>query len=223
MKRTIFLISLFTMSILSLTAQDLIITNEGRQIECKIIEMNEDVVKYSPKLDGTSGRSKFMILRSEVTDVKFGVVEQVPEPKLEPEQPQTNAESQIDRIYRDNGEFRYKGVYVSRKEVESILRKNPEAAKQLNSKQGLAVGGLVMSCSGLVLICTSFAFLGNVGTVAGLCAAGGALNLVAIGMEIGSLAKFNKAIDIYNSRHDDAAMRLNLFVSPSEIGFALAF
>lgn len=222
MKRVIFLLFM-ALTCVTMFSQDLIITNDGRQIECKIIEMNEDVVKYSPKLDGTSGSSKFMILRSEVTDVKFGVVEQVSEPKLEPEQPQTNAESQIDRIYRDNGEFRYKGVYVSRKEVESILRKNPEAAKQLNSRQGLAVGGLVMSCSGLVLICTSFAFLGNVGTVAGLCAAGGALNLVAIGMEIGSLAKFNKAIDIYNSRHDDAAMRLNLFVSPSEIGFALAF
>ena len=46
---------------------------------------------------------------------------------------------------------------------------------------------------------------------------------VGLGLALGAGAKYNKAIDIYNSKYDNAAIQLNIFTSPTGVGLALSF
>ena len=46
---------------------------------------------------------------------------------------------------------------------------------------------------------------------------------VGLGLTLGSSAKYNKAIDIYNSKFDHAAVQFKWRVAPTGVGFAFAF
>ena len=130
------------------------------------------------------------------------------------------------RIYRDNGEYMYNDTYISSKEVARILeRENKTAYAQWKKADGmmiggsicvgigggLAIGGLVsliwrdyMTC--LILDCSALVPLG-----------------VGLGLTLGASSHYTKAIDIYNSKYDHAAVQLRWGVSANGVGLALAF
>ncbi len=130
------------------------------------------------------------------------------------------------RIYRDNGHYLYNDTYISSKEVARILeRENSAAYEQWKRAGGMTIGGAVCTGIGgglvlgglfslisgdympcLIMECTALVPLG-----------------VGLGLALGASSKYNKAVDIYNSKYDHAAVQLRWSVAPNGIGLALAF
>lgn len=133
---------------------------------------------------------------------------------------------QSGRIYRDNNQYFYNNTYISKKEVERILeRENSAAYRQWKKADGLLIGGAVCTGIGGGLVLGGLIGLatGEYGATIGIeCCALVPLG-VGLGLCFGASANYNKAIDIYNSRYDHAAIELRWRVSPAEIGFAIAF
>ena len=76
---------------------------------------------------------------------------------------------------------------------------------------GLVIGGLITLISGNPTICLAM-------DCAGLVPLG-----VGLGLTLGASSKYNKAIDIYNSKYDQAALQLRWSVTSTGVGLALAF
>lgn len=133
---------------------------------------------------------------------------------------------QSGRIYRDGKQFFYNNTYISKKEVERILqRENSSAYYQWKKADGLRIGGAVCTGigGGLVLSGLFSLITGDYGAVIGLeCSALVPLG-IGLGLSLGASAKYNKAIDIYNSKYDRAAAELRWHVAPTEVGVAIAF
>lgn len=130
------------------------------------------------------------------------------------------------RIYRDNGEYLYNDTYISSKEVARILeRENSTAYDKWKTAQGMMAGGAVcvslgtgLAVGGLV----SLIFKQYTACIVMDCIAIVPLG-VGLGLTLGAKPKYNEAIDIYNSKHDHAAVQLRWSVAPTGIGLALAF
>ena len=149
----------------------------------------------------------------------------------------TSSTSQSGRIYRDNGSYMYNDTYISSREVVRILQKeNKSAYKQWQKADGMSIGGAVCSGVGLGLALgsiypfiyrnkayTSTEFSSWTWAGIGLVSAGGVCAIVGVGLLIGANAQYNKAIDIYNSKYDQAAVQLQWHVAPTEVGLALVF
>lgn len=139
---------------------------------------------------------------------------------------QHSTENLTGRIYRDNGHYLYNDTYISSKEVERILqRENGIAYEQWRKAEGLLIGAGV--CTGIgagLAVGGIFPMIwGNYGSaIAFECTALIPLG-VGLGLALGSSSRHNKAIDIYNSKYDNAAIQLNFFTSPTEVGIALSF
>lgn len=145
--------------------------------------------------------------------------------------------SKSGRIYRDNGHYLHNDTYISSREVERLLEKeSSEAYEKWRKADGMAIGGAVCSGVGLGLALGSiFPFLyagktNNISeiyrwSVAGvvLATTGGVSAIVGVGLLIGASAQYNKAIYIYNSNYDHAAVQLQWHVAPTEVGLALVF
>lgn len=130
------------------------------------------------------------------------------------------------RIYRDNGEYLYNDTYISSKEVAKILkRENNAAYTKWKKAEGMLIGGA---------ICTSVGSLMAVGGLVSLvgkdpmpcliidCCAIVPLG-IGLGLTLGASSQFNKAIDIYNSKYDQAAVQLKWGIAPTGVGLALVF
>ena len=117
-------------------------------------------------------------------------------------------------------------TYISSKEVERILqRENSLAYEQWRKANGLLVGASVCTGVGAGLVVGGIfpMIWGNYGSAIALeCTALVPLG-VAVGLALGSSSRQNKAIDIYNSKFDNAAIQLNIYTSPGEVGIALSF
>ena len=132
---------------------------------------------------------------------------------------------QAGRIIRDNGHYLYNGTYISSKEVVRILEREDKAAyNQWKKADQMLIGGAV--CTG----------------IAGGMVLGGLISLVSdpitcialectalvpagigLGLCLGSSAYYNHAIDIYNSKYDQAAVQLKWNIAPNGVGLAIAF
>ena len=130
------------------------------------------------------------------------------------------------RIYRDNGEYMYNNTYISQKEVVRILKTQDETAyRQWKKGEGMLIAGSLFTGIGGSLALCGFIPLAtrNYGACIGMeCGALGAVGIGA-GLILGASMQYNKAIDIYNSKHDRAALQLRWFASADRIGLALAF
>ena len=130
------------------------------------------------------------------------------------------------RIYREGKEYMYNDTYISGKEVKRILQnQDPLAYEQWRKGDGLVIGASVCAGVGLGLaIGGIFPIIwGDYGVAIGVeCSALVPLG-VGLGLALGAGAKYNKAIDIYNSKYDNAAIQLNIFTSPTGVGLALSF
>lgn len=129
------------------------------------------------------------------------------------------------RIYRDNGHYMYNDTYISSKEVERILqRENNTAYKQWRKAKGMLIGGSV--CTGIgggLVLSGLIALAADPMITIGLeCTALVPLS-IGLGLALGANTKYNKAIDLYNSTYDQAAIQLNWRIAPKEVGVAFVF
>jgi hypothetical protein len=130
------------------------------------------------------------------------------------------------RIYRDNGHYLHNDTYISAKEVQRILeREDKEAYNAWKKAEGMSIGGAVcigvgagLAVGGLVCLI----FKDYTACIGMDCAALVPLG-VGLGLTLGASSHYNKAIDIYNSKFDHAAVQLRWGVSANGVGLALAF
>ena len=153
------------------------------------------------------------------------------------EKPTTDSFQTGSRIYRGNGSYIYHGTYISSKEVVQILQNENRAAyRQWKKADGMLISGAIFTGAGLGLAIGSifpFIYENNSNntveiihwarTGIGLVTAGGVCAFVGVGLVLGASAKYSKAIDIYNSKYDQAAVQLKWNVTPCNVGIALAF
>lgn len=130
------------------------------------------------------------------------------------------------RIYRDNGHYLCNNTYISSKEVERILeRENGLAYAQWQKADRMLIGGAVcVGIGGGLVIGGLFTLItGDNGACIGMeCAALVPLG-IGLGLSLGSSSHYNKAIDIYNSKYDHAAVQFKWNVAPNQVGVAFAF
>lgn len=130
------------------------------------------------------------------------------------------------RIYRDNGQYLRNDIYISSKEVARILEKENSAAYyQWKKADGMLIGGAVCVGIGGGLVLGGLISLISVDAMICVGIECGALVPLGIGLglTLGASAQYNKAIDIFNSKYDHAAVQLRWSICPNSIGFALAF
>jgi len=129
------------------------------------------------------------------------------------------------RIYRDDGHYLHNNTYISSKEVGRILEREDKAAyQQWQKAEGMLIGGSICAGVGCGLV------LGGLVSLVGdpiVCLSLECTALVPLGVGLGltlaSSSRYNKAIDIYNSKFDHAAVQLRWSVAPNGVGLALAF
>ena len=125
------------------------------------------------------------------------------------------------RIYRDNKEYMHNDRYISAKEVARILEQEDKAAyKRWKAGDGMMIGGAV--CVGIGGGLVSLSSGNPIPCIAMDCVALVPLG-IGVGLCLGANAQYNKAIDIYNSKYDHAAVQLKWQVAPNGVGLAIAF
>ncbi len=220
----------------SLFAQDIIVTKDAKKIEATILEVSKSEIKYK-EIDNPNGPT-FMLETDEISSIIYSngkvvvynqnAQDTAKEPeKEEPVVNNDDATSQETngRIFRENGDYYYKGSFISAKEVERILeRENTAAYNQWKKAHGMLVGGAVCTGigSGLVLGGLVSLISDPIVCIAIECSALVPLG-IGLGLTLGSSSGYNKAIDIYNSKYDHAAVQLKWHVAPTEVGLAIAF
>ncbi len=206
----------------------------GNTFRARIIALKKDQVAYM--IDGNESTlpasqiEKVLFVHTGQAKV-YHTISQPAVPKQKPVAKTTPTSAlpeilQSGRIYRDNGHFFHNNTYISKKEVERILqRENAAAYHQWKKADGFLVGGAVCTGigGGLVLGGLLAITSGNYGAVLGMeCCAIVPLG-IGLGFTLGASAQYNKAIDLYNSKFDQAAVELRWCVSPAEVGLAIAF
>lgn len=220
----------------SLFAQDIIVTKDAKKIEATILEVSKSEIKYK-EIDNPNGPT-FILETDEISSIIYSngkvvvynqnAQDTAKEPeKEEPVVNNDDATSQETngRIFRENGDYYYKGSFISAKEVERILeRENTAAYNQWKKAHGMLVGGAVCTGigSGLVLGGLVSLISDPIVCIAIECSALVPLG-IGLGLTLGSSSGYNKAIDIYNSKYDHAAVQLKWHVAPTEVGLAIAF
>lgn len=240
MKQRLFCCICTTMMALLTFAQDIIITSDAQKIEAKIMEVSKAEIKYK-EWDNLEG-PLFVMATSEISSVIYSngkvvlynqssvTVKSDTTPVALPVTPMENAKpapmALRGRIYRDNGHYLCDETYISSKEVERILQREDSIAyAQWQKGKSLVVGGSVfvimgagLATGGIVAMVTGTPDAG-VGLACGALVSAG----VGLGMVLCAPAKYNKAIDLYNSRFDKAAVQLRWSIAPNQLGLALAF
>lgn len=204
----------------------------GQTIRARVVSLKRDEVIYMIE-DNESTLPTSQI--EKVTFVHTGQVKAynaLADPAVKKTTAKTSSETdlpevqQSGRIYRDNNQYFYNNVYISKKEVERILeRENSAAYRQWKKADRMLIGGAVctgigggLAFGGLLTLAT-----GSYGATIGMeCAALVPLG-VGLGLCLGASANCNKAIDIYNSKYDRATIELRWRVSPADVGLAIAF
>ena len=205
----------------------------GQTIEARIVEMKSDHVTY------VVGDEESTLPASQIKTVTFkngqvkvynqAAASVVATPKTSETRTKQSTPSVAPtsgRIYRDGNEYMHNNRYISSNEVERLLEREDKAAyKQWKKANGLLIGGSVcagigggMVIGGLISLTSGDA----IPCLAMECCALVPLG-IGLGLCLGANSNFNKAIDIYNSKYDHAAVQLQWRVAPNEVGLAIAF
>lgn len=239
--RKIFLCFVFLCLAHILTAQDIIVTTDERKIESTILEVSKSEIKY--KEFANPNGPTFVLSTDEISSIIYanGQVRiyssSAPDKKVHaassaPAGTNTNPEPPTDntigkgRIFRDNNEYMYNNTYVSAKEVGRILkRENSTAYEKWRQGKGMEIGGAVCMGVGGGLIITGLGYIGSNTPTATLLLNGAGLvtTVVGLGVYLGASGCLNKAIDIFNSTYDEAAVRLNFHAGANGVGLTLNF
>lgn len=202
----------------------------GQIIKAKIMEKANNYVAY------TFNGKYFTLPASQVekvTDLRNGEVTAYSGKNLSGSSDTKDKESKVTstqdkggRIYRDNGHYMRNEIYISSKEVERILQKENSAAyKQWEKANSMVIGGAVCTGIGGGLVIGGLISLISKNHIVCLgmeCGAVVPLS-VGLGLTLGASSHYDKAIDIYNSKYDKAAVQLKWHVAPTEVGLAIAF
>ena len=205
----------------------------GQTIEARIVEMKSDHVTY------VVGDEESTLPASQIKTVTFkngqvkvynqAAASVVATPKTSETRTKQSTPSVAPtsgRIYRDGNEYMHNNRYISSNQVERLLEREDKAAyKQWKKANGLLIGGSVcagigggMVIGGLISLTSGDA----IPCLAMECCALVPLG-IGLGLCLGANSNFNKAIDIYNSKYDHAAVQLQWRVAPNEVGLAIAF
>lgn len=205
----------------------------GQKILVRIIDMKSEYIIYEAE-----GKIQHALASdlNKVTLLKNGQVKQYnvsgtstsPETVTvtDNENRKTAAAQNEGRIYRDNGHYLYNDTYISSKEIERILRKeNGAAYKQWRKADGMLIGGAVcVGIGGGLVIGGLFPLIrGQYMTTLAIECSGLVPLGIGLGLTLGASSYYNKAIDIYNSKFDHAAVQFKWHVAPCSVGIALAF
>lgn len=214
---------------------DVIVLKDGTHIDVVLIEVTDKQVKYrkANNLEGPlfvkeiANISSIIYSNGEKEDFTHST-QKAEETILKQNEtkPTTTNASKSGRIYRDNGHYLYNETYISSKEVARILqRENVAAYKKWQKADGMLTGGAVCVGigGGLVLGGLFPLIYGQYGACIGIeCSALVPLG-IGLGLTLGASSHYNKAIDIYNSKFDQAAVQLRWGVSANGLGLAIAF
>lgn len=192
----------------------------GNTITAQLVEMNSNYVSFI-----VNGKSE-VIPASQIEKVTLLANGQVKEYNGRAVSTSNGAQTTDERIYRDNGHYLYNNAYIESAEVERILRReNAAAYKEWQKADRLLIGGGVcigigggMALGGLFTL-ISHNYTACVGIECGALVPLG----IGLGLTLGSTARYNKAINIYNSKFDHTAMQLKWHIAPTELGFAFVF
>lgn len=201
----------------------------GQIIKAKLMETANTYVAYTYN-------GKYFTMPADkvekVTDLRNGKVTEYHGNTLDANIKQTNVSNQPSyqekgsRIYRDGNHYLHNEVYISGKEVERILeRENYAAYQQWKKAEGMQIGGAVCTGLGSGLVTGGLFFLigQNYKACIGIELSALVPLGIGLGLTLGASAQYNKAIDLYNSKYDHAAVQLKWHVSPTNVGFAIAF
>lgn len=205
----------------------------GQTIEARIVEMKSDHVTY------VVGDEESTLPASQIKTVTFkngqvkvynqAAASFVATPKTSETRTKQSTPSVAPtsgRIYRDGNEYMHNNRYISSKEVERLLEREDKAAyKQWKKANGLLIGGSVCTGIGSGMVIGGLISLTSGDAIPCLAMECCALVPLGIGLGLclGANSNFNKAIDIYNSKYDHAAVQLQWRVAPNEVGLAIAF
>ena len=225
MKRLLFICA-YALLTLGAYAQDIIITTDARKIEAQILEVSKTEIKYK-EMANLNGPT-FVLETKDISSIIYsnGQVKQYHFEQNSSATTTTTSASTNGRIYRDNGQYLRNETYISSKEVERILQQeSPAAYKEWKKASGLLVGGGVcIGIGGGMVLGGLFTLISQNYTACIGIECGAIFPLgIGLGLTIGSSAHYNKAIDIYNSKYDHAAVQLRWHVAPNEVGLAIAF
>lgn len=192
----------------------------GNAITAQLVEMNSNYVSFI-----VNGKSE-VIPASQIEKVTLLANGQVKEYNGRAVSTSNGAQITDERIYRDNGHYLYNNAYIESAEVERILRReNAAAYKEWQKADRLLIGGGVcigigggMALGGLFTL-ISHNYTACIGIECGALVPLG----IGLGLTLGSTARYNKAINIYNSKFDHAAVQLKWHIAPTELGFAFVF
>lgn len=201
----------------------------GSIITGELLEMKKDYVAYldngNRKTIPASQIESVSLSNGQIKkyDAITSISEDTPTPQTASKEQEVNKNG---RIYRDNGNYMHNDTYISSKEVARILeRENSAAYKQWQKAEGMLIGGSV--CVG---IGGGLAIGGIFPLIAGQYKPALGLELsalvplgIGLGLTLGASSHYNKAIDIYNSKYDHAAIQLRWGVSANGVGLAFAF
>ena len=214
---------------------DVIVLKDGTRIDVVLIEVTDKQVKYR-KANNPEGPlfvkeianiSSIIYANGERED--FPHATQKAEEKIlkqEETTPTTTNANKGGRIYRDNGHYLYNETYISSKEVARILQREDAAAyKKWKKADGMLIGGAVcIGIGGGLVIGGIFpAISGQYSPALGLELSALVPLGIGLGLTLGASGHYNKAIDIYNSKFDQAAVQLRWGVSANGLGLAIAF
>lgn len=205
----------------------------GETITAKISNMNSNYVEYelnetyytlpASKIDKVtllaSGQVK--TYKNYITNTAENSVEKANATQT---QVKNSDGSKVGRIYRDNGHYLHNDVYISSKEVERILqRENSLAYDKWKKANGMIIGGSVCVGIGGGMVLGSLFFLNNAKVCLGLDLSAIVPLGIGLGLTLGASSYYQQAIDIYNSKYDQAAIQFKWGITPDGIGIALAF
>ena len=220
-------------------AQDIIVMTDGQQMTVNIVEVSKTQIKYR-ELSNPDG-PLFVLETEEISTITFsnGQVKKYTHSSYDqPENTPSTSEPTIatasttvekkpvGRIYRDNGHYMRNETFIDSKEVENILRReNSVAYSSWQKGDRLIIAGGVFTGigGGLVLSGLIPLFTGNRTACIAMECIGAVNTCIGLGLVCGGAAQYNKAIDIFNSRYDQAAVQLRWSVAPNGVGLALAF
>ena len=204
-----------------------ILLMSGQIIRAKLMELADNYVAYT-------FNGKYFSLPAEqvnkVTDLRNGAVTEYNGQSKNKDKSSVSAKTpeklKGSRIYRDNGEYMYNNTYISQKEVARILeRENSTAFKEWKKAEGMLIGGGV--CVGIGGGLAIGGLITLIGKDPKTCLIMDGCALVplgiGLGLTLGASSHYNKAIDIYNSKYDHAAVQLKWRVAPNQVGLAIAF
>lgn len=233
MKKILFLL-LCSVSFVA-TAQDMITTKKGEDIQAKVLEITINEIKY--KRNDNPNSPIYTILKSDVLMIRYEngskdiFTEEEKVTKKEVDDTPPNRITVVERHYFLNGER------ISKGEMKSILYKDPEARELYSRSEGLRTASTIFSV--VSCVCSSVSIVMSLSQLANANSksanekydeneawypliAGGTFLIPAIIFNSQSNKVKARAIEAYN-RHQDKKVTISPIIGTNNVGVVVRF